>query len=104
MDAAILARSARRSPTAWRGACVVAVLLAAATASADTAGARFDAHASLKASPVAPAGNGFEVHAQISPLRKTVEGGSYAIDAVAAPTAICSGDTIFANGFEQLMN
>jgi hypothetical protein len=105
MDVAILSRSVRRSPSARRGACVVAVLLAAATASADTTASRFDAQAALEASPVVPAGNGFEVHAQLAPLRKTVEGGDYAIDAVVAPSGVCSGggDIIFENGFESLM-
>jgi hypothetical protein len=102
MDAAILARPARRSPSAWRGACVVAALLASAAVSADTTAARFDAHATLKASQPVSAGNGFEVHARLAPLRKTVEGGGYAINAVAAPAAICSSDTIFANGFDPL--
>lgn len=102
MDAATQTRSHCRSPSARRGACVVALLLAMATASADTTAARFDAHASLDAQPVTPAGNGFELRARLAPLRKTAEGGGYAIDAVAVPAGSCSagGDTIFANGFD----
>ena len=77
-----------------------ASLIGTPASAADPAPSRFMLQASMQAESAAQAGSGFEVRARLTRARTRVEGGGYAIDAVATPAGTCSGsDIIFRDGF-----
>ena len=104
MDAPILWRSHRRSPSPLRRAYVgAAVLLLGAAGLAGAQAPRFGLHASARPMAAAPAGGGFELRAKLTPATHTLQGAGYSVDAIAVPAASCNvDDKIFASGFEPL--
>ena len=80
---------------------LVLVLPAAAGSPADPAGP-FDLHAAVQSTPVAQAAAGFQLQGTLTPAPSRMEGGRYALDALAAPSGACGGsDVIFRDGFDS---
>lgn len=64
------------------------------------------AHDFIERSPglIAQAGSGFELQAKLAPLKRSLEGGGFAVDAVVAPAGACGvDDLIFRDGFDPRM-